>query len=125
MLQHTVLLSLSAALLLAACQPQAQSAAQGGKPADGEVFKFDKTSDSVNPQHTLFGLRHLVMNNRSYAEKYAEKYPEQWQIGEAHYARAEKAFQAKQVEAADTDFRVAMAQYHFILKAEQNTVAQK
>ncbi|QEY23717.1 hypothetical protein [Neisseria animalis] len=109
-----------AAFVLAACGGEGKGLPQTAQTtAEDGTFKFDKTSHSVNPQYTLHGLRHLVMDNRSYAEKYAENYPEQWKTAEEHFGRAETAFQAGDAEAADTDFRVAMEQYQVILKTEQ------
>lgn len=111
------ILALSA---LAACgEKAAEKPAAQAENSSGEVFKFNKTSYSVNPQYTLYGLRHLVMNNRTYAKKYAKKHPEQWAAGEEHFRRAENAFQTNQVEAADEAFRSAMEQYQVILKAEK------
>ncbi|WP_416191390.1 hypothetical protein [Neisseria sp. CCUG12390] len=113
-------LYLAALLALGACGGQtADKPAAQAEAGNGEVFKFTKTSHSVNPQYTLFGLRHLVMNNRTYAKKYSKKHPEQWKVGEEHFRRAENAFQTDQVETADEAFRAAMEQYQVILKAEK------
>ncbi|STZ76925.1 hypothetical protein [Bergeriella denitrificans] len=119
------ILATAVALAAAACGQTSDTAKAAPAAGQDGVFKFDKTSHSVNPQYTLFGLRHLVMNNRTYAKKYAKKYPEQWKTGEEHFSRAENAFQTNQTETADAGFRAAMEQYQVILKAEQEKKAAK
>lgn len=104
------------AVALGACGQASDSTAQTAA-SQADAPTFEKTSHSVNPQYTLFGLRHLVMNNRTYAKKYARRFPEPWQSGEAHFSLAEKAFQTDQADTADKEFRAAMAQYRIILKA--------
>ncbi|WP_416189450.1 hypothetical protein ACM67B_09760 [Neisseria sp. CCUG17229] len=119
-MKYTIGLCMAAILALTACGEKAvEKPAAQAENSSGEVFKFNKTSHSVNPQYTLYGLRHLVMNNRTYAKKYAKKHPDLWALGEEHFRRAENAFQTDQVEAADEAFRSAMEQYQVILKAEK------